>query len=432
MAGKKRIRWRAEWIWIGLLGLVILLGFWWIPGRRGTSRDTYSGEGEGKKAFFTLARMLHPEVRRGLERLLDTLDEPGTEPGTLCLLGPGRTPDTREWRALHAWVHRGGHLLFAASADDPSVDMGPFGVKISPLGLPGLLLEAGKEEDAGEEDGKEGGEEDGVSEGEPDDEREPSVVRQGNVETELASGSFLWPRAASLTFPEDRAEILLSESGEPQVVRLEIGKGVLVVAASDVVFSNRELANGLRDNGLLAYRIFESVGLLEPIIFDEYLSAAGTPRSFGVLFDPLFRRLTLQAILFALLFGWWKARRFGPVSSSATSLRRGILEHAEALGNLHFKAGSGSHALTLYLEYFRRELGPWLATARLRAEDASRIDAEESKLLARWTGFGKDSIARLMERARNASRKQRLSTGEAANLVRSLATLKNSVEHSKR
>ncbi|MCZ6795708.1 MAG: DUF4350 domain-containing protein [Planctomycetota bacterium] len=412
----RRARWKTEWLWIALVGLAILLGFWWIPGQTGIRSDSYSPAGDGKKAFFTLARELLPEVARSVTPVSEALENVGT----FCVLGPARPPDRREWAVLHDWVRRGGALLYAASAAGGSVDMAPFDVKVeSTTGLAVLGFEI-PDDDESDDD-----------ESDDDDNNGWAFWKKAeDVDTVLARGRVRWLSSATLEFPEERADVLLSRGEEPQVVRLSVGRGVLVVSASDRVFTNRELAHGDFRHGLLAFRILESCGEASPLVFDEYLNSS-MPKVVGILFDPLFRGFTLQLIICALLFGWWKARRFGPASPSGETPRRSIREHAQALGNLHFKAGSGSHVISTYLEFFRREVGLPLAAARKKTGSRSDPYREPSEKLARGTGLEPRAIAKVLARADRAVGKRRLASGETAMLIRSLASIKKRLEHSK-
>ena len=99
--------------------------------------------------------------------------------------------------------------------------------------------------------------------------------------------------------------------------------------------------------------------------------------------------------------------------------RRSLTEHAVALGNLHFKVGSGSRIVASYLEYFRNEL-------RLHYRKA-----DEAKALAERAGVPPKQVAQLMEHAKRAKRNPTLEPAKAAWLVRSLAALKKKTERLK-
>lgn len=151
------------------------------------------------------------------------------------------------------------------------------------------------------------------------------------------------------------AQVLVNASRGPQAVVLKVGDGRLVVVASDEVFTNRSFIR--KGQGwLLAWRLFEQRLGTGRVFIDEHLNHTGTPKTVGLLFDPMFRPITMQILLCAVLFGWLGSRRFGPAKPPANPPRRSIVEHAEALGNLHYRADAGGHAVTAYLEWWRHEL----------------------------------------------------------------------------
>ena len=153
----------------------------------------------------------------------------------------------------------------------------------------------------------------------------------------------------------------------------------IVVVASDYIFTNRSLTAD--NNGLLAFRILEAAAPLGPVYFDESMNAAGAPQVVGILLEEPFRLMTLQLLMVTFLFGWMASRRFGPLRTSEATARRSLVEHAEALGNLHFKVGSGSSLVTSYLEFFRRELGLRRAAGGTLERDprASRNNTERAE-----------------------------------------------------
>jgi hypothetical protein len=154
--------------------------------------------------------------------------------------------------------------------------------------------------------------------------------------------------------------------------------------------------------------------------FDESLNRSGTPRTLGLLTEPAFRPATFQLLLAALLLAWWWSHRFGPLRAGVDAPRRSIAEHAEALGFLHLRAGTGGRSLAAYLEFLRLEWRmppPGAPTAR-----------EWLARLARKAGREPDAVARLLAEAVQAAGQPRLARGRAAELVRDLARLKEDVD----
>jgi hypothetical protein len=84
--------------------------------------------------------------------------------------------------------------------------------------------------------------------------------------------------------------------------------------------------------------------------------------------------------------------------TSAAAARRSLVEHAEALGNLHFKVGSGAGLIASYLEFFRQKLGLRHGPSGTLERDptATRVHAEEmdqTLLAARRLNLSRDRVA---------------------------------------
>ena len=315
-------------LWGAAFVALLLFGYGLLPtpGVRAPF-DSFSDDAAGKKAFYLVAEELLTEVRRSSDSLIP--DDENAD--TLVMLGPARYPDRAQWQTLYDWVSQGRALVFAARWQDPAVELEPFGIEIVPK------TTTPPDDSDNEANG----------DGAPD-----------AIDTELVDGTFEWRSQGRVqTTPTGAADatVELSEEGSPQVVWRPIGDGAIVVVASDYIFTNRSLTTD--HHGLLAFRILETAAPLGPVYFDETLNAAGAPRVVGILLEEPFRLMTLQLLIVTLLFGWMASRRFGPLRTSAAAARRSLVEHAEALGNLHFKVGSGASLVTSYLEFFRRELG---------------------------------------------------------------------------
>ena len=384
---------RSEWIWpLGLLA-VLLLGYGFIPSPCGDQGlDSFNEDGGGKKAFYLLTQSLLPDVGRNAEGLIPQDDNADT----LVLLGPARYPDRAQWQTLYDWVAEGRSLVFATRYMDPAVDLGPFGLEVKPY-LDWLTDD--------ESDNGEGDEADAEA-------TEPEPVPADASLTELVSGNVDWRTNGYVAFTSPDATIEVSEEGYPQVVRLPVGDGVIVVSASDFIFSNRSLATK-GDNGLLAFRLIETAVPLGPVYFDEAMNAAGAPKVVGMLFEEPFRVLTIQLLIVVLLYGWMSSRRFGPPASPVDPARRSLLEHARALGNLHFKIKTGGQVVATYMELFRRELG-------LRYEAGKGGSGH----LAPAEGVDAESSA-VLQRALRTSKSPVVPPSQVARVIRELAQLRD-------
>jgi hypothetical protein len=368
-----------EWLFPVVVIALLFIGYGVIPIPRESEKgDSFSVDRGGKRAFYDLASRLLPEVSRNAGSLVP--QDPAAD--MLVILGPSRYPDRAQWRTLHDWVSHGRSLVFAANWQDPAVALESFGIEV----VPRLSEESSGSSDA---------------EGPPVDAPRPGI------ETELAEGDLDWRSRGEVRFTDPGASVELSMNGSPQVVWQPVGKGVIVVVASDFVFSNLSLTKA--DNGVLAFRILESASPLGPVYFDEAMNVAGAPRVVGVLLEPPFRLPTVQLLIVTLLFGWMASRRFGPIENRGIEERRSLVEHAEALGILHFRVGTGSRFVASYLEYFRRDLG----LQYLPSEEAPAVDS------------GRDQAApEVLARALRAARSPNLDRGRVAAIIRSLASLR--------
>jgi hypothetical protein len=202
---------------------------------------------------------------------------------------------------------------------------------------------------------------------------------------------------------------VVSAGGYPQVIWQPVGDGIIIVAASDFIFSNLSVIEPA--NAVLAFRILEQGSPAGTVYFDEGLNQAGAPKVVGVLFEGPLRLPTLQLLVVTLLFGWMVSRRFGPLVRKGRSERRSLVEHAEALGSLHYKVQTGASLLGSYLEYFGRELGLAVRTG------------PKGRALEDVRGRGKDA-KETISRAIRAAKSRTLDRARVASVIRSLAALR--------
>lgn len=400
---------RPEVLWLVLVCAALLLAVWWIPGGSSVKSDSYSVSYAGKKAFYQTMRRLDPGVSRSIDQLIPN----PTSYERILILGPARQPTDEEWDSIYDAVLNGASVVYAASIRDPSISASQFGVRIESIGPFGVAAptEAADSPDAstGEGDGDDADDgeamieqdaaaEDTVPDGdesEPAEEEdvaeEPAPVEFNNfaelltqaqpAESELIDGTVSWKSGSHIEIESGDWDILVTVNGKPQVVQRRIGQGSFTLVTSDDIFSNGSMLHPKQ--ALLAYRIIESVpNRAGRTWFDETLNASGVPKVFGILFDPLFRPITLQLLLVAVLFGWLGCRRFGAVQRTTHGRRRSIVEHAEAVGILYMRAEAGTHAVKCQHEYLKQELrrmyGPTFrvddAEAVARQAQAKEID----------------------------------------------------------
>lgn len=305
----RRPRPRTQWVWWVLVALILGLGFWWPFDTLDHRTDSFNSEPTGTKAFYRLVRELLPEVGQHASGSLAI----ASDVDTICLVGPARVPSPAEWRLLYDWVVDGGSLFFACRTDDPAVDLGPFEIRVQPVGE-GL---------------------------------------EGPVETELVSGAVEWSSRGEIVAGGD-ARVLVTRGGRPQVVSAMIESGVVVVCASSAPFSNAALGRG--SNGEFAFRIFEECRTNGRVVFDESLNSGG-PAVIGLLFAPPFRLFSLQLILLLVHYWWRGFYRFGPPQPSLEGARRNFADHALGLARLYARGTDVRPLAQAHYEHFRRGLG---------------------------------------------------------------------------
>jgi hypothetical protein len=385
---------RGEWLFPVLFLGLLLVGYGLIPLPQNREKtDTFGADRSGKKVFFDLAARVLPDVRRSAGSLVP--EDPDAD--ILVMLGPARYPDRAQWQTLHDWVSEGRALIFAAKWQDPAVELEPFGIEVVPS------FSEPSEGSENEETEESSTEESSTEESTPDEEAP-------GFESVLVERPVEWRSEGHIRFTDPKASVVVSTGGWPQVVWQPVGEGIVVVAASDFIFSNLSVIEP--DNAVLAFRILEQGSPAGPIYFDELLNQAGAPAVVGVLFEGPFRLPTLQLLVVTLLFGWMASRRFGPLRRKGRAERRSLVEHAEALGGLHYKVQTGAGLLDSYLEYFGRELGLAYRTG------------PKGRVLEDAMGRGKDE-KEIISRAVRASKSPNLDRARVASVLRSLAALRS-------
>jgi hypothetical protein len=373
---------RGEWLFPALLLGILFVGYGLVPIPQSREKtDSFGSDRSGKKVFFDLASRLLPDVKRSSGSLVP--EDPDAD--VLVLLGPARYPDRAQWQTLHDWVSEGRALVFAAKWQDPAVELEPFGIEIVPAF-----------EEVAEEDGEE-----------PSEETAAPGIETDLVD--LTGGDVDWRSSGQIRYTDPKGTMVVSAGGYPQVIWQPVGEGIIIVVASDFIFSNLSVIEPA--NAVLAFRILEQGTPAGPVYFDEGLNQAGAPKVVGVLLEGPLRLPTLQLLIVTLLFGWMVSRRFGPLVRKGRSARRSLVEHAEALGSLHYKVQTGASLLGSYLEYFSRELGLAYRTG------------PKGRVLEDVRGRGKDA-KETISRAIRASKSRSLDRARVAEVIRSLAALR--------
>jgi hypothetical protein len=391
--------WRVEVFWLTLVaGLLFLL--WWLPGGSSINSDSYSVSFSGKKALFQALRRLENNVQRSTEQLIPS---PG-QGSRLVILGPARLPTDEEWELLRTEVFSGGTLVFAARLDHPDVDLALFKARVRPLPKdksPTAGTSTDKDKSAPAPIRIETG-----------DERPESILpTKTTIETDLVETKVAWTTQGYLQLDAPEWQVIGTSLSKPQVAIRPFGRGAIVLLASDDIFGNGNLIEP--DRAVLAFRLLETAPSLRGTWIDETLNSSGVPKDLGILFDPFVRPLTLQCILLVILFGWAGSYRFGPISQSSSVRRRSIVEHAQAVGVLYYRAGAGAHTVRALHEFLKQELRR-LYGGTFRVDSAAAV--------ARAAQADEAEVRTLLQQAASADN-SRLLNSAATKILRGLSQL---------
>ena len=372
--------------WLLLVFLLIFLTMVWIPGDATSTTDSYSADEAGKLAFYEVVRSFYPQTQRSTKQLVP---RGADQRDTIVILGPAREPNEDEWNELYGFVSRGGSVVYAAARQSEGFNASAFRTSMQSQWTPERELDYALNLD--------------------DDDF--FTIEQ----TKTCLGPVVpWHSMGEITTGTSYGTDVLARSGnQVQAVRRLVGNGYIVFTASDYVFRNKSLLHPQSDDFAFKLLEFAYPDKHGRVFVDESLNSSGTPRVLGILFAPLFRQITLQMLIVTVLFGWWGSRRFGPAIVKKTDTRRAIVEHAQALGNMHFKVGGAQHALKSYFEYFRNAAGI----------QGGRIEKIAGVLAVR-SGFDRAHVEALLNDTQRAIQDPQIGTSTAAPLIMRLAELR--------
>ena len=411
---------------LGLLAIAVSLGLQiWFP-RLDSSEinDSWNVDFGGRNAIYQFAERRWSQVSRNLIPLTRSAKSLSPD-GTLCILGPARTPSDAEWSELLDWVGRGGRLLFAPPWKNPDVEIPALGVHIAAFEKPASsggtpLGQSQPQPNAGPPPNP-------IPELRPDKVLAPPPARAAPPEAsepapvKADDGVFpltgiVWQTQAEITGSK-RGDVLLRTDQGVQGVELLHGRGRIIVLASDHLFSNRALNDDQsRRAGVLAVRLLQRLASSDSsLIFDESLNASGQPQVVGLLLNHWLRPVTLQVVTLLLLFGWAGSQRFGSPLPPRQPPRHSLVEHTDALGNLYWRSRNGLVPLQAYLERLLTEL-------RL-GRDAERLPRRIDHLAA-TTGLQPAEIETRIRLAREAVSRRAVRHTDAARLIRLLSELR--------
>lgn len=465
---------RSDILWGVSVAAFMVLQFWWLPGEKGRTADSWSTTSDGKLGLYRTLQQLFPEVIRQNDRLI-----PDPE-ATLLVISPDRYPSDLEESELYEFVYTGGTLLFAPNWSTDACELPSLGIELStrffvrsntaaPGGSPPTAAEDASNAPPGGSPPTGSGDSDTAElpaeaeldvaeapdvpqQAESSDSSEGSASGNGNstasakkgdsplaeateVQTTstLVSGSPTWRTCSTLVPPEHLDyEVLIRSADSVEAATWTLGSGRVLVCSSPDVFSNRSLL--FQDSRRLAFRLIEylhqSHGSMDPlpadasgaqdipspIVLNEYLNASDSWRQTGVLFSPALRIGTLQLSMVALLGLWYGFHRFGPARITQRAQRRSLQDTARAVGNLQFGLRDGGTVVRGYLEYLR---------SQLRRRYGGTVSLEHSDALALRTGMDADEIRASLQEAERLALSPGVSPAKAAASLRWLSELQS-------
>lgn len=393
---------RSDTRWLGLLVFVLIVP-WVLPDLHSEiSTDSYQSGPRGKKAIYRIIQRLGAfEVSRNLDRLDILLASlAGSENETVILfLGPARTPTAREWERLHNFVAGGGGLVYAVTGDAKEFRAPAFGVQATELDEPIRL----------------------------------AANADAALETNLGDlpGTFSWRSEWEWIDSAGTPVLMIDRGDDPdetadqqsvQALLVERGRGAALFVASAAPFQNYTLT--WPDNTRLVVRLIERLGHRRRIVFDERLNSSGIPKVVATLLDPPLRALSLHLLAGVCVFGWWSSRRFGPLLAPKIPVRSNVVEHADAVGLLHYRSRNSAAVVRLYLQHLRVSL-------QLRKLNGAR-ERRILEPIARRRGHSLEDVQRLLREAIAASKQENLDRAAAGRLIRRLAKLRRAAEKDRR
>lgn len=115
---------RSDIAWSMAVIALIVLQFWWLPGEKGQTTDSYSTTVDGQLGFYRTLKELFPEVSRQNQWLCPE------RTATLLVLAPDRYPSDSEQQQLYDFVSGGGTLLFAPNWNLESCQLPTLGIDL--------------------------------------------------------------------------------------------------------------------------------------------------------------------------------------------------------------------------------------------------------------------------------------------------------------
>ncbi len=285
-----------------LILLFFILFFHAAQPERNDVVSTYNTDVSGVKALYLLLDRLGFSVSR-FSHYYDRLPPHDT---LLVVLSPEYSVSREEAQNLLEWVKEGGSVLWGTNRQDLFGTL--LHLEIADSGPPATKI--------------------GV------DDLSVAFDGKGRIEGSLSS--------------ENR--ILLRDHAGIVMLRKQVGSGKVYFLTVSDVLTNHTLEK--EDNAAFLVRLLDQEGF-QKIAFDEYHHGMEEYRSFAWFLRPNMKMALTQLTIVCLLFLYWLSKRFGPIRSIPSPLRRSSLEFIRAKANLWQRAGACSLALRFLMESFQ-------------------------------------------------------------------------------
>ncbi|MBP3952672.1 DUF4350 domain-containing protein [Bacillus suaedae] len=304
---EKRKTLRRTWIWLTVLLLLFTLSSYIVldqPPREFPPNVSHSPSPSGVKALYTYLAEENTNQSRWSQDP-ELLLANGHEQ-LLIMIEPAFIPSTEEMNQYRAFIEDGNTVLLVS--ENPT---GMFDLKASPV--------APSEEEI--------------------------IVTDSNGQDFTA---FI-PSTVRLMTDEDD-EILLEDEDGVIAFKRSIGEGELIVSNSPSWFQNGQILEA--EHLTLVLELLDE-HQATTVLFDEYIHGQENAEKLTNIYPKWFLFSLLQAFLLAVLWVWFRGKRFGPILVARKESVRFSDEAINALAAWFIRSKRYSDSLAIQADYMR-------------------------------------------------------------------------------
>lgn len=359
------LRTRAIIIFAAVIAFISIAGFILIQSIEIVTEDVYVGyKGEARtNPYLAAERLLH---KRGLQAHYIhneyQLDDLLKKPGTLFFLTSSDTFKDKNLYSLLDWVESGGnlviifnlpHILFNAEAEEEYYYKDFFTDYL------GIDITLNTDESITESE---------ITAKLPGTDREISVTLEDYFFLNDIDGGVTWA---------------IQQNGNNLLLQYQMGAGFLSITVTQAFIKNDMISQ--QDNAVLFWYLTTQGAAKRDVWFlwrHELKSFWHTLFQYSWMF-------WLSLLFFLIFFIWQSSQRFGPLISTDDTVRRSLIEHVFASGQLLWKKKQGS----LLLESIRQAVIEKIKTKLLVWDTLST--SERMELLKQRTELKRNVLAEL-------------------------------------